>query len=27
MTPIGKVENIDGFVEAIGEGSVEMTFR
>ena len=27
LTPIGKVENVDGFVEAIGEGSVEMTFR
>ena len=27
LTPIGKVEDIDGFVEAIGEGSVEMTFR
>ena len=27
LTPIGKVENTDGFVEAVGEGSVEMTFR
>lgn len=26
MTPIGKVENIEGFVEAVGEGNVEMTF-
>ncbi len=27
LTPIGKVEDIDGFVEAIGEGSVDVTFR